>query len=299
MSNVPNGPGWWQASDGKWYPPELHPANAAPPPPSEPGTAPSSPTEPGAGYPPAAPTQQIGYAPPGYGGQMAPGTQPYGAPMARKSGMPGWLKALLIIGAVLVVGGCAVVVGSLLSNKVKSVSKDFAGGTACSFLSASTATSALGTGENLLPLNGLAKLAGVALDNRVLGGAPSCLLSPTDDKNGYTGRVARVQSTDAAKTFKAEVDKAHGTKVDKGGGLTVESEGYYGSAVSIGDEAFCTTGGLPPSSGVLVRQGDTLVYVSLLPTRSQLDDLTNVGLNEVETTNCQTAQKLAKAVLGI
>ena len=25
MSDAPEGPGWWQASDAKWYPPELHP----------------------------------------------------------------------------------------------------------------------------------------------------------------------------------------------------------------------------------------------------------------------------------
>jgi hypothetical protein len=25
MSDKPEGPGWWIASDGKWYPPELHP----------------------------------------------------------------------------------------------------------------------------------------------------------------------------------------------------------------------------------------------------------------------------------
>jgi uncharacterized protein DUF2510 len=27
MSDVSQGPGWWVASDGKWYPPELHPDN--------------------------------------------------------------------------------------------------------------------------------------------------------------------------------------------------------------------------------------------------------------------------------
>jgi len=27
MSSVPQGPGWWQASDGRWYPPESHPTN--------------------------------------------------------------------------------------------------------------------------------------------------------------------------------------------------------------------------------------------------------------------------------
>lgn len=26
MSEAPQGPGWWQASDGRWYPPHLHPA---------------------------------------------------------------------------------------------------------------------------------------------------------------------------------------------------------------------------------------------------------------------------------
>jgi TM2 domain-containing membrane protein YozV len=29
MSDVPQGPGWWQASDGKWYAPELHPDHQA------------------------------------------------------------------------------------------------------------------------------------------------------------------------------------------------------------------------------------------------------------------------------
>lgn len=32
-SNVSAGPGWWVASDGKWYAPELHPDYVAPPPP--------------------------------------------------------------------------------------------------------------------------------------------------------------------------------------------------------------------------------------------------------------------------
>ncbi len=31
MSNAPQGDGWWQASDDRWYPPELHPGRAGPP----------------------------------------------------------------------------------------------------------------------------------------------------------------------------------------------------------------------------------------------------------------------------
>jgi uncharacterized RDD family membrane protein YckC len=62
MSDVSQGPGWWQASDGKWYPPE-----------QAPGAQPAAPTGPPAfGAPPA-------YGAPAYG---APA---YGAP----SGMPG------------------------------------------------------------------------------------------------------------------------------------------------------------------------------------------------------------------
>ena len=78
MSDVSQGPGWWLASDGKWYPPEEVPdygaaaqtsgAPVAPPygpPPAAPGYAA---TPPAPGYPPP-------NAPPGYG---APAGVPYG-----------------------------------------------------------------------------------------------------------------------------------------------------------------------------------------------------------------------------
>jgi hypothetical protein len=34
MSDYSQGPGWWQASDGKWYPPQQHPGAAPQAPPS-------------------------------------------------------------------------------------------------------------------------------------------------------------------------------------------------------------------------------------------------------------------------
>jgi len=40
MSDVGQGEGWWVASDGKWYPPELHPSYAPPPPPPLPSYTP-------------------------------------------------------------------------------------------------------------------------------------------------------------------------------------------------------------------------------------------------------------------
>lgn len=47
MSDSAQGPGWWQASDGKWYPPESHPSYSAPPPPgpSLPQTPPAQPVQ--------------------------------------------------------------------------------------------------------------------------------------------------------------------------------------------------------------------------------------------------------------
>lgn len=36
VSTQPQGPGWWEASNGSWYPPELHPDYQAPPPPPPP-----------------------------------------------------------------------------------------------------------------------------------------------------------------------------------------------------------------------------------------------------------------------
>ena len=98
MSDASQGPGWWQASDGKWYPPESHPSAMTNPAPADPGprppppairrprpTRPTPPTRPphrphGARVGPG-PPDQAGYAQPGaaqapYG--QAPGPAPYG-----------------------------------------------------------------------------------------------------------------------------------------------------------------------------------------------------------------------------
>jgi hypothetical protein len=45
MSDASQGPGWWQASDGNWYPPEQHP-NYQPPAPMASGTLPPPTTAP-------------------------------------------------------------------------------------------------------------------------------------------------------------------------------------------------------------------------------------------------------------
>ena len=91
MSDVSQGPGWWQASDGKWYPPDQHPNYQSPPqsPPSF-GAPPASP------YPPQAPMAPGWYQDPsnpavsrywdGTGWSAGAQPLPYGGPS--QYGMP-------------------------------------------------------------------------------------------------------------------------------------------------------------------------------------------------------------------
>ncbi len=93
MSDTSQGPGWWLASDGKWYPPELWtgPPAAGPAPeasqPSMPAYPAQAPTNGGTGpavppWPPGAPTPYGSgpYQPSGGGPQM-----PYGAVATRRT----------------------------------------------------------------------------------------------------------------------------------------------------------------------------------------------------------------------
>jgi hypothetical protein len=264
MSDSSQGPGWWQASDGRWYPPQSHP------------------------------TQQVASAPPTYG---APPPAAYGAPAATKTGMPGWVKALLIIGGILVVlvGGCTVAVGVFATKVTKDLSKD------CSFLSTPEAKKIYGADVKTLELSGITKLANAALDTRVLPNAPSCMITPQGkDANIGLSRIAKLAAGDGKAAFAKELTNANGVETDQGNGLTVSSESYLSEEkVTLGDEAFCTTSAITGSSGVLVRKGNTLVYVSVGASESQSGNIANTGLGAIETSNCAAAQKIAKAVLNI
>jgi hypothetical protein len=95
VSDVSQGPGWWLASDGKWYSPDQAPGYAVPAGPTygpPPGT--SYEALPGATY--GAPMAAYGTpgAPPGYGPPVATGYgyagggMPYGfAPMTKTNGL--------------------------------------------------------------------------------------------------------------------------------------------------------------------------------------------------------------------
>ena len=93
MSDVPQGPGWWQASDGRYYPPEQFPG-AAPTPPETPpevppAQPPTMPVAPAPGTPPPPGAMIGGAPPPGVGG--APGAPP------SSSSSSGCVKALVVV----------------------------------------------------------------------------------------------------------------------------------------------------------------------------------------------------------
>jgi hypothetical protein len=109
MSDFSQGAGWWQASDGKWYAPELHPDYRPPPPPN-----PAPPSPGGPQYPPQAgqqtPWAQTGPPPGQWATGPAPGqsSQPGpGAPAAVRAPFnfdaKRWTRAQLVTGAATLV----------------------------------------------------------------------------------------------------------------------------------------------------------------------------------------------------
>jgi uncharacterized RDD family membrane protein YckC len=107
MSDVSQGPGWWLASDGKWYAPEQHPNYVAPPPtPAPPATPTPPPPTPPSPQPTASPSgewpNQAGHgslpqtlaptpapapAPPPVFGAGQPGAGPPGLYLDQASGL--------------------------------------------------------------------------------------------------------------------------------------------------------------------------------------------------------------------
>ena len=82
MSDAAQGPGWWMASDGRWYPPHLHPS-LPPPPPGAGSTRTGTSTTPVEAHPGGAPPPQgapLSAPPPGASYPPGYGPPPYWPP---------------------------------------------------------------------------------------------------------------------------------------------------------------------------------------------------------------------------
>ncbi len=285
MSDVSQGPGWWLASDGKWYPPQGG-STAAPTTPQQPPTVPHQPG-PQAGY---------GGGYPGYAPAGPPATAP-------KKSNKGCMTALIIFLVIGVLGAVAAIAGvAWLGSKVDS--GEAFGKSSCDFASNQDVSDAMGQPYDLIQLGGITAIATPALDARVLGDAKTCWATPTaSSSSSGVVRIARFEGGDAANRYQQELTKAKGTTQDRGNGLSVETLGYLNKELpGVGDEAFCTTTDLAGSSGVLVRRGTELVYVSvgLGSSSTPSVDLNGAQNGQIkfgsDDQNCETAQKIAAKV---
>jgi hypothetical protein len=205
-----------------------------------------------------------------------------------KSGGNGCLKGCLIVGAIGIVLVILLVVAvTILGLKFASdMGIDPGTGTLteCSFVSSADVSNALGGDATVMPLKGIADATiGQVLDKRVIPDAEDCWI--TGD-NAATGRVARQAGGDASGAFRSA--KAAAT-----------AGAYFAGDVSgLGDEAFCTGMSEAASFGVLVRRGDTLVYVSLIdPALIASGYQTNDAGVTTSPETCALDQKVARKVL--
>lgn len=174
------------------------------------------------------------------------------APAPARSGGNGCLKGCLIAGAIGIVLLVLLVIGvSILGQRfVEDMGIDPDGTlTECAIVSSADVSDALDGSAEALPLGGIVDATvGQLLDKRVIPDAEDCWIA---GDNTPTGRIAR-QSGDASGSFRSARDAA-------------QDGGYFAGDVSgLGDDAFCTGMSEAGSFGVLVRRGDTLVYVSLI-----------------------------------
>ena len=129
MSDTAEGPGWWIASDGRWYPPELHPDTAAPPPSPLPSLFSSGPAGGQAMPTPPATPAPPGFTPPGPLPAVVVyperGARPTAAPVAtqssaaqpvaRRKGRSKWPTVLIVVG--LLAGAAGGITALVLSLK--------------------------------------------------------------------------------------------------------------------------------------------------------------------------------------
>jgi hypothetical protein len=205
-----------------------------------------------------------------------------------------------VIGAILFV--LVIVALVFFVNRVADsvgVNADGSIGTPCAIISDADLSAALGSSASAIKLEGFFDATlGLILDKRVLPNAEDCWI--TSDGSSPIGRIARYQGGDASAVFQQERQNAAPTSQDQGNGVSLESSGYYAGDVSgLGDAAFCT--GISPAiqAGVLVRKGDTLVYVSLSgPADGSVPDMGTTADGVITAPSiCDTAQAVARMVL--
>jgi len=172
VSDVSQGPGWWQASDGKWYPPSAQPGPPAPPPSvaaQGPQTSPLGGPQPGPGW-----MQQ----PPQQTGQL-PGA-PQQPPKRNRRGL--WVA--IVVGAVIIIVVIIVATtGSSNNNPSASGNTGNTGNTG----SGNTGSSGSGNTGNSASGNSGASAAATTSSTTTMPPTTTTTQSPAQYEAGCTG----------------------------------------------------------------------------------------------------------------
>lgn len=181
MSDRAQGPEWWQASDGRWYAPELHPSRNLPPIPPPPGP-PVTPTVPSAVLPPIPPPSKAPVPPPVAPSASPPIAPPGGAPPVEP--LPGspepprrdHLKWVLAAAVVLLLAVTAVIVYLVQRDDDRSITAGSPVPAPSASTQASTTTSPAGAGSTTEDASGSTTLP----DGTTPAGDPAGPSDPAD-----------------------------------------------------------------------------------------------------------------------
>jgi len=193
VSEVSQGEGWWQASDGKWYAPELHPDRAAMPDPTvESAAAPGGPD-------PTVPVAPFGADPtlasPVMPSAPPPGMPPPGAPPITTFGTPpptagggggkGKLIAAIAVVVALIAGGIAFALTRDSDSKTSTrsdASSDSSSSTKSSSKSSSSKSSSSKSSSSKSSSSSSSSSGDTAA---LLAKAKKALLTPADVSGGF------------------------------------------------------------------------------------------------------------------
>jgi hypothetical protein len=168
---------------------------------------------------------------------------------------------------------------------------------ACPLLTDADARQVLGGHPKAIGLSGVfVAVPGILLDDRALDLAPDCWI-----REGERAWFARVARTDGrgSRVFAGEKFDAQRTW-ERPDGKPPYPMYFAGDVSGLGDEAFCTALSRTAMAGVVVRQGDTVVYASVSPPGPyNTSTATEVMFRDVVTAPdlCALAQELARKVL--
>ena len=200
---------------------------------------------------------------------------------------------LVVLTAVTVV--VSVVVAGLLGS-VRSADEP-AQGWICPLLSYTDARQVLGGHPKAVVLGGVfVVVPGLLLDDRALDRAPDCWIG--EGERAWFARVARSDGR-GSRVFAGEKFDALRTW-ERPDGTPPYPMYFAGDVSGLGDEAFCTSLSRTAMAGVVVRQGDTVVYASVSPPGPYtMSTATDAMFRDVVTApdQCALAQELARKLL--